>query len=443
MVEPVVGNVKPSGDILEKGQLVFDANFESGNLGRVDSLGISEYDLFIRPDTCSPRHRVWYYFAVENAKENQRVVFNIVNFSKDRNLFDSASAAPVYKASSQTSWSRIPVKNLYYYRSAAHGNRFILSFSHLFDDSHRVEFAYCIPYTYSKLQQFLSNIDSRSLPFFKRDLLCHSVQKRRLDLITIADESLNRKPKVVFIMGRVHPGETPSSFVIHGLLQFLISDDCRAAKLRSVYTFKIVPMLNPDGVYLGNYRCSLMGFDLNRQWTDPSLWAQPTIYATKNLLLQYNSNPQMELSAVIDVHAHSQRTNSFLYGNVFSKDLERCERQLIIPHLLSELTDDYSLEYTQFNTDSEKAGTNRRTMGNLLDPNCLCYTLEASFFSYRPNNNTSSKPLPYYDYKYEQLGENLALGLLQFNEVLSGDRELEIKRSFQSFLPNKKAKAER
>uniref|UniRef100_A0A1I7XYQ8 Peptidase_M14 domain-containing protein n=1 Tax=Steinernema glaseri TaxID=37863 RepID=A0A1I7XYQ8_9BILA len=434
-MEPVVGNVKPSGESLEKGQLVFDANFESGNLGRVDSLGTNEYDLFIRPDTCSPRHRVWYYFA--------RVVFNIVNFSKDRNLFDSASASPVYKASSQTSWSRIPVKNLYYYRSAAHGNRFILSFSHLFDDSHRVEFAYCIPYTYTKLQQFLGNIESRNLSFFKRDLVCQSVQKRRLDLITIADESLNRKPKVVFVMGRVHPGETPASFVVHGLIQFLISDDTRAVKLRSLYTFKIVPMLNPDGVYLGNYRCSLMGLDLNRQWLDPSLWAQPTIYATKNLLLQYNSNPQIDLTAVIDVHAHSQRTNSFLYGNVFSKDPERCERQLIIPYLLSELTDDYSLEYTQFNTDSEKAGTNRRTMGTLLDPNCLCYTLEASFFSYRPKSNPSSKPIPYYDYKYEQLGENLALGLLQFNEVLNGERDLDIKRSFQSFLPNKKAKAEK
>lgn len=36
-----------------------------------------------------------------------------------------------------------------------------------------------------------------------------------------------------------------------------------------------------------------MGFDLNRYWQTPSPWAQPTIYATKNLLLQYNQNPVM------------------------------------------------------------------------------------------------------------------------------------------------------
>ena len=50
-------------------------------------------------------------------------------------------------------------------------------------------------------------------------------------------------------------------------------------------------MLNPDGVYLGNYRCSLMGFDLNRHWSDPSPWAHPTIQATKKIVLEYDQDP--------------------------------------------------------------------------------------------------------------------------------------------------------
>ncbi|XP_063797553.1 cytosolic carboxypeptidase 6-like [Pseudophryne corroboree] len=55
----------------KKGHLIFDACFESGNLGRVDYITEFEYDLFIRPDTCNPRFRVWFNFTVENVKEYQ------------------------------------------------------------------------------------------------------------------------------------------------------------------------------------------------------------------------------------------------------------------------------------------------------------------------------------------------------------------------------------
>ena len=46
-----------------------------------------------------------------------------------------------------------------------------------------------------------------------------------------------RKVKVVFIMARVHPGETPSSFVIQGLLDFLVSSHDIAASLREHIVF--------------------------------------------------------------------------------------------------------------------------------------------------------------------------------------------------------------
>lgn len=40
--------------------------------------------------------------------------------------------------------------------------------------------------------------------------------------------------------------------------------------MMQAYVFKVVPMLNPDGVVLGNHRCGVAGLDLNRQWIDPS-----------------------------------------------------------------------------------------------------------------------------------------------------------------------------
>ena len=43
-----------------------------------------------------------------------------------------------------------------------------------------------------------------------------------------------------------------------------------ASLLRRNFVFKVIPMLNPDGVINGNYRCSLAGCDMNRRWKFPS-----------------------------------------------------------------------------------------------------------------------------------------------------------------------------
>ena len=52
----------------------------------------------------------------------------------------------------------------------------------------------------------------------------------------------------------MHPGESNASFIVEGILNFLVSDEPEAKQLRDKYVFKVVPMLNPDGVVVGNYR---------------------------------------------------------------------------------------------------------------------------------------------------------------------------------------------
>lgn len=58
--------------------------------------------------------------------------------------------------------------------------------------------------------------------------------------------------------------------MIEGVIDFLLSDTTEANNLRDKFIFKIIPMLNPDGVIHGNYRCNLAGVDLNRRWRNPS-----------------------------------------------------------------------------------------------------------------------------------------------------------------------------
>ncbi len=53
-----------------------------------------------------------------------------------------------------------------------------------------------------------------------------------------------KKKPVVLITGRVHPGETPSSYAMDGIIKFLMNkNDLRAVLLRKFFLFMIVPMV--------------------------------------------------------------------------------------------------------------------------------------------------------------------------------------------------------
>jgi len=110
--------------------------------------------------------------------------------------------------------------------------------------------------------------------------LTHSLGGLEVPLLTITNFTKPElvKKKVVFIMGRVHPGETNASWILQGILEFLLGCDKLAVELRKRFEFKVVPMLNPDGVVLGNNRTSLAGKDLNRAYINPNSKLTPVNY---------------------------------------------------------------------------------------------------------------------------------------------------------------------
>ncbi|XP_019547822.2 uncharacterized protein LOC109418093 [Aedes albopictus] len=157
-----------------------------------------------------------------------------------------------------------------------------------------------------------SNLDPRDDIYYYRELLTHSVEKRRIELLTITsfhgiqntrEERLRnlfpddktprchtfKNKKVVFISSRVHPGETPASFVLNGFLSTLLDrKSIVSITLRRMYVFKIIPFLNPDGVYNGLYRSDTRGHNLNRVYLTPNAETQPSIYASRKLIRYYH-----------------------------------------------------------------------------------------------------------------------------------------------------------
>ncbi|XP_071598412.1 cytosolic carboxypeptidase-like protein 5 isoform X2 [Heliangelus exortis] len=324
------------------GGLLFSSRFDSGNLGRVEVVqppggagarGAAlppadyEFNVWTRPDCAQTEYengnRSWFYFSVQGGAPGKLIKLHIVNMNKQSRLYSQGMAPFVRTLPVRPRWERIRERPCFEMVET----QFVLSFVHRFLEHHGATtyFAFCYPFSYTDCQEMLAQLDRRfqdcqhmspSSPldsvYYHRELLCHSLDKLRVDLVTVTschgmlekreprldklfpDTSTPRPrrftgKRVFFLSSRVHPGETPSSFVFNGFLDFILrEEDPRAQMLRRMFVFKLVPMLNPDGVVRGHYRTDSRGVNLNRQYLSPDAELHPAVFGAKAVLLYHH-----------------------------------------------------------------------------------------------------------------------------------------------------------
>ncbi|KAA0724557.1 Cytosolic carboxypeptidase 4 [Triplophysa tibetana] len=315
--------------------LRFFSKFESGNLRKAIQVRSHEYDLILNADVNSSAHYQWFYFEVSGMVAGVPYRFNVINCEKGNSQCNYGMQPVLYSVrealEGRPHWVRSGSEISYYRnhfcpRGGQNSQFYTLTFTVTFlHDDDVCYLAYHYPYTYSNLQTHLkmleNSVDPRKV-FFRRQNLCDTLAGNSCSLVTITAcpaskawkdlHQLRNRPCVV-LTARVHPGESNASWVMKGTLEFLCSDDPVAESLREAYIFKIIPMLNPDGVINGNNRCSLSAEDLNRQWLKPDPILSPTIYHTKGFLYYLNSIGRTPL-VFCDYHGHSRKKNVFLYG---------------------------------------------------------------------------------------------------------------------------------
>ncbi|XP_024213820.3 cytosolic carboxypeptidase 3 isoform X3 [Pan troglodytes] len=369
--------------------LMFEARFESGNLQKVVKVAEYEYQLTVRPDLFTNKHTQWYYFQVTNMRAGIVYRFTIVNFTKPASLY-SRGMRPLFYSEKEAKahhigWQRIGDQIKYYRNNPGQDGRHYFSLTWTFQFPHNKDtcyFAHCYPYTYTNLQEYLSGINNDPVrsKFCKIRVLCHTLARNMVYILTITTPLKNsdsRKRKAVILTARVHPGETNSSWIMKGFLDYILGNSSDAQLLRDTFVFKVVPMLNPDGVIVGNYRCSLAGRDLNRNYTSLLKESFPSVWYTRNMV--HRLMEKREVILYCDLHGHSRKENIFMYGcdgSDRSKTLYLQQR--IFPLMLSKnCPDKFSFSACKFNVQKSKEGTGRVVMWKMGIRNS--FTMEATF----------------------------------------------------------------
>ncbi|XP_016310624.1 cytosolic carboxypeptidase 1 [Sinocyclocheilus anshuiensis] len=439
--------------VIDNGEsLKFNSKFESGNLRKAIQVRKFEYDLILNSDINSNHYHQWFYFEVGNIRPGVRYRFNIINCEKSNSQFNYGMQVLMYSVQDAINgsphWVRTGSDICYYKNNfsrssiAAGGQKgksyFTLTFTVTFQHKDDVcYFAYHYPYTYSMLKMHLQKLSALRTAqiYYRQDDLCETLGGNSCPLLTITampGSSSNdhisqfRSRPVVFLSARVHPGETNSSWVMKGTLEYLMSCSPQAQRLRESYIFKIIPMLNPDGVINGNHRCSLSGEDLNRQWQNPNAELHPTIYHAKSLLQYLRATGRTPL-VFCDYHGHSRKKNVFMYGcsiketvwqtNVNSSTCELHEDlgYRTLPKLLSQMAPAFSLSSCSFVVERSKETTARVVVWREIGVQ-RSYTMESTLCGC---DQGKYKGLQIGTSELEEMGAQFCLALLRLRRFTS------------------------
>ena len=434
--------------------VIFDSDFEEGNLRMAIEISKNkEYDLIMRPETNAKKLYTFFFFSVliksyeNNNEKNNMIKLNIINKPKDKNFYNGQCPVLMFDTSINK-WTRNTF-NVYAINNGLKNpnlknefkSYFSLTFSFNFKPNIKYYFASCYPYTYTQLRLYLNTLNKNCYKkIIKFGEAGKTFNNNKIPYIVITnfecdEEELNEK-KCVLVTGRIHSGETVSSYVVQGLIDFLVNLNNPISKyLRDKFIFKIIPMLNIDGVIFGNYRLNILGKDMNRLWT-PNIpfnsdeCDQSSLYINSIIDIIKKTLNNRNIFLYCDFHGHSGKHNYFLYGcpkegneNYHKKFME----------IYAKKSNIFSLNDCVHKIMPKKMNTCRALLKNVFSVD-LSYCLETSMFSYVLKDEINGKKIcPFTIEKYKQIGMDFCLSLFDLinpqNEEILNDDNLNMNKS--------------
>lgn len=230
------------------------SRFESGNIASVRRTGKHKILMSLRSDNddALPKYwRQWWYAALENISRTHVTEITLKGAGQWNKYI------PVYSYDDET-WHHFKQHEI------SRPDKLTLRIKKRFAND-KVWLARFHPYTYSDLLTYQERL--KKSRYAEISSLGESREGRDIPVWTITNPSVRASAKSrVVIHARTHPGELASSYLLEGMIDYLLSRDSGAQRLRNRLIFEIVPMLNPDGVVAGNNRVTTYGVNLEGKW---------------------------------------------------------------------------------------------------------------------------------------------------------------------------------
>ena len=375
-------------------QLNISSTFDAGNIEVVNTENNDNIQLRIRKDTNSDFLQ-WFYFRIQGAKD-KALKMNIIN-AADAAYPEGWENYQARASYDRETWFQIPTK----YENGVLKMNYTPEFDSIY-------IAYFAPFSYEQHLNLVNN--AQQSPLCTLEAIGETTEGRPIDFLRIGDG--DSKKKKLWVIARQHPGESMAEWFMLGLISKILDyEDASAINLLEKANLYLVPNMNIDGSILGNLRVNAKGFNLNREWAEPSIEQSPEVYYVKEKM------KEIGMDFNLDVHGDEGLPYVFISG---------IEGIPSFNEKLSKLTDSFMNNWKAINPDlQDKYGYPKNEPGaaNLMictknlgeEFNCLTQTLEMPF---KQNDNIPDSIVGWSAERSIKLGESLVSTLLSIVDDL-------------------------
>jgi hypothetical protein len=199
--------------------------------------------------------RVWWYFKITGIQPGE--VIGVEVMCEPFGLPDRAAVSTDDRRWTQTaSGSRIRGSVTYHHKV----------------EGREVWVAWGPPYLPRDAADLIARAE-KACPQAKGFELCRTLEDRPVPALRISPpDGGPARPPAIWVQGRQHAWEAGGSWIAQGLVEWLVSDDPRAAALRKKTAWTIVPIMDVDNVVRGAGGKNELPRDHNRDWDDSPHW---------------------------------------------------------------------------------------------------------------------------------------------------------------------------